>query len=125
MIQLAAVGAVAVGLLLVGLAVLIGEALPDPAGLGPFYYLVFFLLGYLIVADGEAVAIDPPRDWHPYTEAAEAAATMPTVATAATDAKPATAPTQAEVAAARDEASAARLWEVSETLTGVRYPLAG
>jgi peptidoglycan/LPS O-acetylase OafA/YrhL len=37
--------------LLVGFAVLIGEALPDPAGLGPFYYLVFFVLGYLIVAD--------------------------------------------------------------------------
>lgn len=30
-------------------------------------------LGYLLVAGGEALAIDPPRDWVPWTEAAAAA----------------------------------------------------
>jgi len=30
-------------------------------------------LGYLLVAGGEALAIDPPRDWAPWTEAASAA----------------------------------------------------
>jgi glucan biosynthesis protein C len=29
---------------------LVAEGLPDPAGLSPFYYLVFFLLGYVIMA---------------------------------------------------------------------------
>ena len=30
---------------------MIGGALPDPSGLKPFYYLVFFVLGYLVVCD--------------------------------------------------------------------------
>ena len=30
-----------------------GDALPDPTGLGFFYYLVFFVLGYLVVCDPE------------------------------------------------------------------------
>ena len=31
----------------------IADALPDPTGLGLFYYLAFFVLGYLVVCDGE------------------------------------------------------------------------
>lgn len=30
-------------------------------------------LGYLLIAGGEALAVDPPRDWQPYRDAAEAA----------------------------------------------------
>jgi glucan biosynthesis protein C len=32
--------------------IFVGDALPDPTGEGMWYYLVFFLLGYLVVRDG-------------------------------------------------------------------------
>lgn len=37
--------------LLVAFALLLVEGLPDPTGIGFFYYLVFFVLGYLVVCD--------------------------------------------------------------------------
>ena len=40
------------GWALAALLLLVGSALPDPSGLQPFYYLVFFVLGYLVVCDG-------------------------------------------------------------------------
>jgi glucan biosynthesis protein C len=43
------------GWALAAVLLVIGGALPDPAGLKPFYYLVFFVLGYLAVCDGEFV----------------------------------------------------------------------
>jgi glucans biosynthesis protein C len=43
------------GWALAAVLLVIGRALPNPAGLQPFYYLVFFVLGYLVVCDGEFV----------------------------------------------------------------------
>jgi glucans biosynthesis protein C len=43
------------GWALAAVLLVIGGALPDPTGLHPFYYLVFFVLGYLVVCDGEFV----------------------------------------------------------------------
>jgi peptidoglycan/LPS O-acetylase OafA/YrhL len=37
--------------LVAALLLFVGEALPDPSGLDTFYYLVFFVLGFVIVAD--------------------------------------------------------------------------
>lgn len=42
-----------VGWALAALLLTIGAALPDPAGLKPFYYLAFFVLGYVIFCDAE------------------------------------------------------------------------
>jgi glucans biosynthesis protein C len=41
------------GWLLAALLIVVGAALPNPLGLKSLYYLVFFLLGYLAVCDGE------------------------------------------------------------------------
>ena len=49
--------------LAVGLVVFIGEGLPDPAGLGPFYYLLFFVLGYVLVADPRFMAAAERYRW--------------------------------------------------------------
>ncbi len=43
------------GWALAAVLLVIGGALPDPSGLKPFYYLVFFVLGYLVVCDGEFI----------------------------------------------------------------------
>jgi peptidoglycan/LPS O-acetylase OafA/YrhL len=40
------------GWLLAALLLFVGEAMPDPTGLQPFYFLVFFVLGFAVVADG-------------------------------------------------------------------------
>lgn len=32
--------------------IFVGEALPDPVGKNPFYFLAFFVLGYVVVSDG-------------------------------------------------------------------------
>ncbi len=42
--------------LLGGLLIFLGEALPDPVGKNPFYFLVFFALGYVIMFDGSFIA---------------------------------------------------------------------
>ncbi len=42
---------------------MIGEALPDPTGLGFFYFLVFFVLGYAIVADPAFMASAERHRW--------------------------------------------------------------
>ena len=39
------------GWALAAVLLMVGSALPDPAGLKPFYYLVFFVLGYLTMCD--------------------------------------------------------------------------
>ncbi len=39
------------GWALAAVLLMIGSALPDPSGLKPFYYLVFFVLGYAMVCD--------------------------------------------------------------------------
>ncbi|HUK78762.1 MAG TPA: acyltransferase family protein [Thermoleophilia bacterium] len=44
-----------VGWALAAVLLLVGSALPNPAGLQPFYYLVFFVLGYLAVCDGSFI----------------------------------------------------------------------
>lgn len=41
------------GWALAALLTMIGAILPNPAGLRPFYYLVFFVLGYVVVCDAE------------------------------------------------------------------------
>lgn len=38
--------------LLAAFLILLGEALPDPTGIGFFYYLAFFCLGYAVMFDG-------------------------------------------------------------------------
>ena len=41
------------GWLLAALLIMVGAALPDPLGLKSLYYLVFFVLGYVVVCDGK------------------------------------------------------------------------
>jgi glucans biosynthesis protein C len=42
----------------------IGEALPDPIGLQPLYYLVFFVLGFVIMADDRFMKNAERLRWH-------------------------------------------------------------
>ena len=43
--------------------ILVAENLPDPARLHPFYYLVFFLLGYVIMAHGRFIEAAKRYRW--------------------------------------------------------------
>jgi len=46
------------------LLLMVGEALPDPSGLGTFYYLVFFVLGFAIMADDRFIKTAERLRWH-------------------------------------------------------------
>jgi len=50
---------------LVVFAIMVGEALPDIGGKNPFYFLVFFVLGYLVMHDHEAFAATAERGMRP------------------------------------------------------------
>lgn len=53
--------------LLVAFLLQVGEALPDPTGLKTFYYLVFFVLGFAIVADDRFMRNAERFRWHALT----------------------------------------------------------
>ena len=50
--------------LLAAFLLMVGEALPDPTGLKTFYYLVFFVLGFAIVADDRFIRTAERLRWH-------------------------------------------------------------
>jgi len=50
--------------LLAAFLLFVGEALPDPSGLQTFYYLVFFVLGFAIVADDRFMRTAERLRWH-------------------------------------------------------------
>jgi len=50
---------------LVAFAILVGEALPDIGGKNPFYFFVFFMLGYFLMHDHEAFAATAARWMRP------------------------------------------------------------
>jgi len=49
--------------LLAGFLILVGEALPDPVGKPPFYYLAFFVLGYVIMFDDSFIESAEKYRW--------------------------------------------------------------
>lgn len=50
--------------LLVAALLMVGEALPDPTGLGTPYFLVFFVLGFAIMADDRFMKTAERLRWH-------------------------------------------------------------
>jgi len=51
------------GWLLAAFIILVGEVLPDPVGIPPFYYLAFFMLGYAIMFDASVIQIAERIRW--------------------------------------------------------------